>query len=70
LNKMDDTELHSKVHRGGFDAPTQAYIGRVPSLRSKGLSGKRQGEQRGADKDGAKKTTWYEAVFAIEHNKS
>jgi radical SAM superfamily enzyme YgiQ (UPF0313 family) len=43
------TELHSKVHRGGDEEPTQAY------------SAVRQGEQRGANKDGAKKATWYEA---------
>jgi hydrogenase maturation protein HypF len=46
--RAGDTELHSKVHRGGDEEPTQAY------------SVVRQGERRGANKDGAKKATWYD----------
>ncbi len=46
-----NTELHSKVpprgYPGGDEEPTQAY------------SVVRRGEQRGANKDGAKKATWY-----------
>ena len=44
------TGLHSKVHRGGDEEPTQAY------------AVVRQGERRGANKDGAKKATWYKTA--------
>jgi len=43
-----DTGLHSKAHRGGDEEPTQAYVV------------VRQGKRRGANKDGAKKATWYD----------
>jgi hypothetical protein len=61
---MNDTELDSKApprgYPGGGEEPTKAYMGRVPSLHSNGLGGKRRGERGGADKDGAKKATRYE----------
>ena len=47
---IEDTELHSKVHRGGDEEPTQTY------------AAVHQGEQRGTNKDGSKKAAWYEAI--------
>src|SRR5208337_743628 len=47
-----DTELHSKAHRGGEEEPTQTY------------AFVRQGERRGANKDGAKKAAWYDVYVA------
>jgi Ca2+-transporting ATPase len=48
------TESHSKAHRGGDDEPTQAY------------TSVRQGERRGANKNGAKKATRYRNPYLCE----
>jgi len=50
------TELHSKAHQGGGEEPPQAY------------SVVRRGGRRGANKDGAKKATWYDAFHAARRS--
>ncbi len=62
--EIDSTGLHSKVHRGGDAGPTQAYNGgpgtQLPNFLE--LGGKRRGEHRGANEEGAKNATRYGAL--------